>query len=818
MLLAKFSTTNVEDAVLPIDVDFAKTLFAVVCLKSRVVESLCQCFRKMSSPLLLRAALGGASLLASRGKDAVPAAAVSALNALVVPTASAPSRGPVLNSFRQDDGAANTGSSRVNSLLASGTIGVKANLCVEGRPATAASAALQSYVAPYTATAVERAQSAGSCVAAMTNMDEFGMGSASAYSVHGAARNPASAPFALIKGLLEHSSTKSSEVQGSQGTSSAATEAQLASMFEHAFSKAWLTPGGSSGGSAAAVAAGAVEAAFGSDTGGSVRQPAAFCGVVGLKPSYGRLSRWGLIAYASSLDTVGLLTQSTGDAALLLDLCAGHDARDDTSLRLPRTPLAQCSAEPSAASEAAVALARDLMRAAADAAATAGVPVSLALSAGYCAGRGAIMQSLAEFAAASASSSTAAGAARAPPFAKLAAVDRVHSAVSAALLGRGNAAGSAAGLQSLAGLRVGIPSEYFVEELPEAGRGTVAAAAALLARCGATIVPVSLPSTAAALSAYYLLASCEALSNLARYDGVRYGYRAPDHEAAASAEGAAGIDSAAAIAAAANASGPAGGASSGSGSSSSGTSGSTNAAQRLHELYKRTRTAAFGREVQRRLMIGNFALSRGARAAYYEAARRVRTAVTLDFDAVFRPLRPLEPAGSGNYPQVASPFDGRELHLLTSASEQPLNRYLAAQSALGSAAAELGVDILLTPTSPSPPWLSHETASQRAVDMYMNDIMTVPASLARLPALAVPVGGQAYPEAALDAYRAGVSKFCVSDAAAALGRQHVEALAARVESEARVPASVQLIGRFADESTLLRVGSALETAVAMARS
>lgn len=755
----------------------------------------------MASPLLLRAAGSASSLLSSRGRE-VPPLAVSALNALLPVQHGAPVKMPLLDAPSRQGRVGASGAASAESLLSSSPVGVKANLCVEGRQATAASAALQSYISPYTATAVQRALSAGVAVAGMTNMDEFGMGSASAFSVHGPARNPTSAPFALLQCLQVLRSE-------SHSASDSAIDQLLASSFETAFANAWLTPGGSSGGSAAAVASGAVEAAFGSDTGGSVRQPAAFCGIVGLKPSYGRLSRWGLIAYASSLDTVGVLAKSTGDAALLFDLCAGHDPRDDTSLRLPMMPLAQCIAslarpatasvvDRAAAADRALLFVRRLISIAGQAAATAGVPESLSVSAGYCAGRGSIMHWCSRYLAAAAGDAADVT----HQFSASAAADSVTAAVLAQLMGDRSTSSHGSGqpgsgphaLQhSLAGLRVGIPAEYLVQELPEASRGTVAAAAALLARCGAAIVPVSLPSTAAALSAYYLLASCEASSNLARYDGVRYGYRAPDQDSAAT------ILSAAAIADAANAGG------------SIGTSGSSNAAQRLHELYKRTRTASFGREVQRRLMIGNFALSRGARAAYYEAARRVRKAVTLDFDAVFRPV-----SAADLLRRASSTYDARELELLTSASEQPLNRYLSSQSALGSASAEAGVDVLLTPTSPSPPWLSHETASQRAVDMYMNDVMTVPASLARLPALAIPVGGQAYPAPALAAYRAGAAVFLASDATAALGRDRVGSLVARIEAQARVPASVQLIGRFADESTLLRVGSALETAVAMA--
>jgi aspartyl-tRNA(Asn)/glutamyl-tRNA(Gln) amidotransferase subunit A len=193
-------------------------------------------------------------------------------------------------------------------------VAVKANICVEGLVASAASAMLQAHRPCYTATAVARLQAAGTMVAGSCNMDEFGMGSSTAYSFHGPSFNPYSSRFAH-----------------GQGTSGSDT-------------KDWLTPGGSSGGSAVAVATGAVVAALGSDTGGSVRQPAAFCGIVGFKPSYGRISRHGLIAYASSLDTIGVLARSAGDAALLYDVVSGHDSADDTSVREPPRDLKAVSA------------------------------------------------------------------------------------------------------------------------------------------------------------------------------------------------------------------------------------------------------------------------------------------------------------------------------------------------------------------------------------------------------------------------------------------------------------------------------------------
>jgi aspartyl-tRNA(Asn)/glutamyl-tRNA(Gln) amidotransferase subunit A len=288
----------------------------------------------------------------------------------------------------------------------------------------------------------------------------------------------------------------------------------------------------------------------------------------------------------------------------------------------------------------------------------------------------------------------------------------------------------------------------------------------MLQQAGAQVVAVSLPSTLAALSAYYLIASAEAASNLSRYDGVRYGYRAVDASPASDMHRQAAAD---------------------------------NAAERLHELYKRTRHQGFGAEVRRRLMIGNFALSRAARAEFYDAACRVRQAVASDFDAVFRPVQP----------------DPNELIAEAAALDQPVNRFLAQQAVLGSAPTQSGVDVLLTPTSPTPPWLVHETAQQRPVDMYMHDVMTVPASLARLPAVAVPLSLATYPADALRAFEAAVKAAASnSDVNSTWSPAALHAAAAQASSAVCVPTGVQLLGRYCDERTLLRVGATLESQAA----
>lgn len=523
------------------------------------------------------------------------------------------------------------------------------------------------------------------------NMDEFGMGSATAFSRHGACVNPRSPPVARALAAA-------AEDDGDDGAQR--TEARVAAAMAPSDSRnALLTAGGSSGGSAAAVAVGAVPAALGSDTGGSVRLPAAFCGVVGFKPSYGRISRWGLIAYASSLDTIGVLAGSVGDAALVYDLCKGtsgdDDDRDDTCLRIPGWKLAGTS-DVGDASMSRVLAAAALADAGAQTDCTA--PRRVASTSAYLTARAA---------------ATAGGV-------KPAALDAWRSAVSA---GR------------LDGLRVGIPREYSVAELPPSVKQGWENAAAALAEAGAQVVPVSLPHTADALAAYYIIATAEAASNLSRYDGVRYGHRSAAEPAPAAAA---------------------------SRSSAAARTASANAAAALHELYTRSRSEGFGREVQRRIMMGNVVMSRGGRAEFYDAARDVRRRVTLDFDAAFR--------RRGADCSVADcDTDGG-----SAAALSPLNAYMASRSACGSAGAAAGVDVLLTPTAPGMPWPVHATDDADPVAMYMNDIMTVPASLAGLPAASVPFG--TVPLNGADV----------------------------------VPLGLQVIGRYMDEDTVLRVAAVLE--------
>jgi len=317
-------------------------------------------------------------------------------------------------------------------------IAYKDVLCTRGVTTTCGSKVLEGFVPPYDATAVARLTEAGAVMLGKTNMDEFAMGSSTEHS----AFKPTHNPWDLAR-----------------------------------------VPGGSSGGSAAAVAGELAAAALGTDTGGSVRQPAAFCGVVGLKPTYGRISRYGLVAFASSLDHVGPLTRDVHDAALLLHAVAGVDPHDSTSV-----------AEP--------------------------VPDYAALLEG-----------------------------------------------------------------GIRGLRLGVPREYFGAGLDADVEAAVRRAIGRLGDLGAIIEEVSLPTTDYGLAVYYLIAPAEASSNLARYDGVKYGLRAPGKD--------------------------------------------------LIDMQSRTRAAGFGAEVKRRVMLGTYALSAGYYDAYYGRAQKVRTLVRRDFEAVF---------------------------------------------------------------------------------------------------------------------------------------------------------------------------------------
>jgi aspartyl-tRNA(Asn)/glutamyl-tRNA(Gln) amidotransferase subunit A len=385
---------------------------------------------------------------------------------------------------------------RVDGILSNGDPGplagvpvaIKDVLDIEGMPTTCASRVLEGYVPPFTATAVRRLEAAGAIVLGKTNMDEFAMGSSTENSAYQVTRNP----------------------------------------WSHD-----RVPGGSSGGSAAAVAAGLATLALGTDTGGSIRQPAALCGVVGLKPTYGRVSRYGLVAFASSLDQAGPLARSVADAALAAGVLFGPDPRDATSAPAP-----------------------------------------------------------------------------VPDF-------------GAALEG------------GIAGLRIGVPRTFLESGVDAAVMASFEGALRVLEDAGAKTAEVALPHLQHAIATYYLIATAEASSNLARFDGVRYGRR---------------VD-----------------------------------AGDLAGMYGETRDRGFGPEVKRRIILGTFALSAGYHDAYYLRAQQVRTLIRRDFE-----------------------------------------RALAS------------CDVVATPTTPTPAFrIGEKTADP--LQMYLADIFTVPASLAGLPALSIPM-------------------------------------------------------------------------------
>jgi aspartyl-tRNA(Asn)/glutamyl-tRNA(Gln) amidotransferase subunit A len=407
------------------------------------------------------------------------------------------------------------------SAVAGIPVALKDVLTTNGIRTSCGSRILESYVPPYDATAWMRLAGAGAVLVGKTNCDEFAMGSSNENSAFGPVHNP----WDLDR-----------------------------------------VPGGSSGGSAASVASGEAVWALGTDTGGSVRQPASLCGVVGLKPTYGRISRYGLIAFASSLDTVGTFSRTVRDTASMLQVLAGHDPRDATSLDVP-------------------------------------VPdYSEGLDGG------------------------------------------------------------------VSGIRVGVIAEAFGEGVDPGVAASVRAAVDRLQRLGASVEDVKLPHAEYALSAYYLIAPSECSSNLARYDGVRYGYRAPGEHA----------DSIA--------------------------------------MMFATRGQGFGPEVKRRIMLGTYALSAGYYEAYYGQAQKVRTLVIQDYEAAFERS-----------------------------------------------------DVLVSPTSPTTAFRIGEKADD-PMAMYLNDIFTIPANLAGVPAISVPCG--------LD--------------------------------DAGLPIGVQLTAPALDEATLLRVAQTLE--------
>src|SRR5437868_4549141 len=349
-------------------------------------------------------------------------------------------------------------------------IAVKDVMVTRGIRTTAGSKILGNYVPAYDCTAIQRLEQAGAIILGKLNCDEFAMGSSNENSAWGPVRNP--------RDLSR-------------------------------------VPGGSSGGSAASVAAGTAVAALGSDTGGSVRQPAAFCGVVGLMPTYGRVSRYGLIAFASSLDHIGPLTKSAKDAAIILRHLAGRDVMDTTSADVPVPDYEQEIGKP------------------------------------------------------------------------------------------------------VRGLRIGVPKEYFPAEMDSEVRAAVESGLKLLAEAGCEIKTISLPHTRYAIPTYYVIATAEASSNLARYDGVRYGYRSPN-------------------------------------------------ARTLSEMYRRTRDEGFGAEVKRRIMLGTYALSAGYYDAYYLKAQKVRTLIAQDFLAAFKEVD-----------SIVTPTTPTPAFKLGEKSDDPLAMYLA---------------------------------------------------------------------------------------------------------------------------------------------
>lgn len=400
-------------------------------------------------------------------------------------------------------------------------IAIKDNMCTRDLPTTASSRILQGYLPPYDATVIRRLQDAGAIIVGKTNCDEFAMGSSTENSAFGPSRNP------------------------------------------------WdveRIPGGSSGGSAVAVAAGLAPVALGSDTGGSIRQPAAMCGIFGLKPTYGRVSRYGLLAFASSLDQIGPMSRGVYDAALLLTVIAGPDPADSTAAPEPVPDFTQ------------------------------------------------------------------------------------------ALTG------------DVRGLRIGVPSAILDEGVDPDVQQAFSASLEVLRGRGATLVEIELPHARYAIPTYYLVATAEASSNLARYDGVRYGVRA------------------------------------------------TGASLDLHSMYNRTRDQGFGAEVKRRIILGTYVLSAGYYDAYYLKAQQVRTLIRGDYETAFA-----------------------------------------------------RADVVAMPTSPTPAFKLGERLED-PLQMYLNDVFTVSANLAGLPAISVPCGF----------------------------------------SSSELPIGLQLTGRMFDEATLLRVAEAYQ--------
>ena len=404
--------------------------------------------------------------------------------------------------------------------LAGVPIGIKDVLTMRGAPATAGSLILKNYHPPYDATVVAKLEAAGAVLLGKLNCDEFAMGSSNENSAYGPVHNPR----ALDR-----------------------------------------VPGGSSGGSAAAVAAGLCVASLGTDTGGSIRQPAAFCGVVGVLPTYGRISRYGLIAFASSLDRVGPFTRSVADAATMLEVLAGPDTLDATASSQPVATYTTEAAKP------------------------------------------------------------------------------------------------------VAGLRIGVPEEYFGEGLNPEIRAAIEKSLDALRAAGCSIHKVSLPHTKYAVPTYYVIATAEASSNLSRFDGVRFGHRSAESTT-------------------------------------------------LSSMYRKSRDEGFGAEVKRRILLGTYVLSAGYYDAYYRKAQKVRTLLTRDF--------------------------------LTAFNE---------------------VDALVCPVTPTPAFKLGEKTDD-PLQMYLEDIYSVAASLAGICGLSVPCG----------------------------------------TTQTGLPIGVQVLAKHFDESTVLRVGAAIE--------
>jgi aspartyl-tRNA(Asn)/glutamyl-tRNA(Gln) amidotransferase subunit A len=497
------------------------------------------------------------------------------------------------------------------STLDGAPIAVKDNFCLPGAPTTAGSRALRGFSSPVASTVTSRLAAAGAVLFAKTNMDEFGMGSANLHSAHG----PCVSPWMARPARDLHRDVPPDGRPDPSGC--------------HLDPSGPRVAGGSSGGSAAAVASGAAIVAVGSDTGGSVRLPAAYCGLVGLKPTYGRLSRWGLVPYCSSLDVPGFLTRTVPGAVAALRAAQGLDPLDPTTV--PADPALER-------------LARRL------------------------------------------------GVARGAPLGVHIPDDDATHHASAFLRSKP--------AHAMLGWRVGVPAEYDVAELSEEVRAGWRAAVRACEDLGATIVPVSLPHTAAALAAYYVLAPAEASSNLARYDGVRFGFAA-DRAGGGRSEALRSESSESQS-------------QSQSQSKPSSSSPSSSRGDAFHASVASSRTAGFGSEVRRRVLVGTYVLGTELTARYHERAMRARRLVARDFARVFERA----PSRSG----------------------------MPTQSGGGGG----GVDVLLTPTAPTCAPLLHalgapggdgsDGSDPSAVAGYAADVATTPASLAGLPAVSIPVG------------------------------------------------------------------------------